>query len=40
MSNPVIQVPRAPNEVLQIHDLVFEDEFLDDSNEEDFFDMF
>lgn len=38
--NLVIQVLGAPNDELQLHDVVFEDVLLEDSDEDDLFDLF
>lgn len=40
MENLVLQVPGAPNAELKMHDVVFEDMLLEDTDEEDLFDLF
>lgn len=40
MNNLVLQVPGGQNAEPQIHDVVFEDVLLEDTDEEDLFDLF
>lgn len=40
IENLVIQVPGTPNNELQMRDFVFEDVLLEDSDEDDVFDLF
>lgn len=40
MDNLVLHVPRAQNVEIQMHDVVFEDELNEETNEDDLFDLF
>lgn len=40
MENLVLQVPSAPNNELQMHDVVFEDVLIEETDEEDLFEIF
>lgn len=39
MENPVLQVPGAPNAEPQMHDVVYEDALIEDTDEEDLFEI-